>query len=29
VGLVRRLRLENTIVRIPAPDNYEYFCRKV
>jgi SAM-dependent methyltransferase len=29
VGLVRRLRLENTIVRLPTPDNYEYLCRKL
>jgi 2-polyprenyl-3-methyl-5-hydroxy-6-metoxy-1,4-benzoquinol methylase len=29
VGLVRRLRLEDKILRIPAPDNYEYLCRKV
>jgi len=29
VGVVKRLRLEDRIVRIPAPDNYEYLCRKV
>jgi SAM-dependent methyltransferase len=29
VGSVKRLRLEKRIVRIPAPDNYEYLCRKV
>jgi len=29
VGLVKRLRLDDRIMRIPAPDNYEYLCRKV
>jgi SAM-dependent methyltransferase len=29
VDLVKRLRVEDRIVPIPAPDNYEYLCRKV
>jgi hypothetical protein len=29
ISLVRHLRLDDRIVRIPAPDNYEYICCKV